>query len=256
MSTASKLMLSRAQLSAFLADPDAIRAFERLFAAGDRIEGINPLWFAPLGLAYPLIIEPLAAAPSGNVVYNTIPQGAGMYSIKIPVASLKASAGGPFTLTISTGVVGKTTVVVPIAKSTDTIDSGPLLFDVEVDAVGNLTSKGWTPLSGHNSDGSYVMFANGTLIQNVIKAAANITFGALGPLWVSSVIMTFPVPFAFIDYLMPLPSPIYAGANGLWSGQDAFSNATVSAVKYYIWSPTNVGTISVGLMGSAIGRWR
>lgn len=36
----SKLMLSRAQLEAFLGkkDPDAIRAFERLFAAGDLVE--------------------------------------------------------------------------------------------------------------------------------------------------------------------------------------------------------------------------
>jgi hypothetical protein len=44
MSVKSKLMLSRAQLAAFLSDPDAIKQFERVFTACDVVEDMPPLW--------------------------------------------------------------------------------------------------------------------------------------------------------------------------------------------------------------------
>jgi hypothetical protein len=41
MSTKSKLMLTRRQLAAFLADPDAIKAFERVLKASDSVEVVQ-----------------------------------------------------------------------------------------------------------------------------------------------------------------------------------------------------------------------
>ena len=55
-------------------------------------------------------------------------------------------------------------MVVPISASGDTITSGPLLFDVYVDADGNVSTKGWE-ISGSNTNGTYVESSGGSLRQ-------------------------------------------------------------------------------------------
>jgi len=70
----SKLMLSRAQLSAFLKDDDAIKAFERLFAVGARFE--DPQY---VDIDFPILIRttgpniPTLTTLNGNI---TAPQWA------------------------------------------------------------------------------------------------------------------------------------------------------------------------------------
>jgi hypothetical protein len=86
------------------------------------------------------IIRPLTGTVSANTVY-TIPEGEAVYTCIIPKEYLVASSGGPFTLTITTGVSGKENVVVPIASTAYTIKSPSLNFIVYVDSVGNVISE-------------------------------------------------------------------------------------------------------------------
>jgi hypothetical protein len=240
MSQKSKLSLSRQQLAAFLTDPDAIRAFERVFRACDSVEDIL------------LPIAPLSAALAADFSYSAIPNIPGIYPIKIPAAYLKASAGGPFILTLSTGVAGKDAVTIPIAKSTDTIDSGPLLFDVEVDSVGNLASKSWTPLSGHNTNGSWVKFADGTMMIYGLGIQATTSNGGpwtTQPFFSPATSFTFPVAFTTLTQINPTLNP---GSGTPWLGYISTANLTGFSIYLYGHAATDNGYIQY----FAIGRWK
>jgi hypothetical protein len=164
-------MLTRAQLAKFLSDPDAIRAMERIFKVGDAAED-------GIGLFTPL--APLTSVPAGDVVYNKLSTGPGMYTIKIPKANLVASVAAAHTLTISTGVAGKDTVVVPISPLGDVIDSGTLEFVVEVDEDGNVTQVGSWDIAGHNANGSYVKYDSGTMVVTHFDATLRATGIGIG----------------------------------------------------------------------------
>lgn len=104
------------------------------------------------------VIFPLKAQPSGNVTY-TIPNVPGILTLYIPARFLIPTAGGPFSLTITTG--SGSVVTVPIAASTDTIISGDLLFNVQIDDIGNVISNNWW-VSGSDSIGPYLKIPDGT----------------------------------------------------------------------------------------------
>jgi hypothetical protein len=88
------------------------------------------------------------------------------YTIIIPAATLVSASGGPYTLTIKTA--SGAVVYVPIIKNGDTLLSGPLQFDVYVDASGNVSSEYWE-VSGSNSLGTYVenSYGRGLLTETV-----------------------------------------------------------------------------------------
>jgi hypothetical protein len=239
MSQKSKLSLSRQQFAAFLADPNAIRAFERVFRACDSVEDIL------------LPLAPLSAALSADFSYSAIPNVPGIYPIKIPAAYLKASAGGPFTLTLSTGVIGKDSVLVPIAKSTDTIDSGPLLFDVEVDAVGNLTSKAWD-IDGHNSNGSWVKFADGTLRQRLFTSSSVAISTAYGSLFIGAISWTFPVTCFSSTPVVTLTA--YCASRAIWVGGHA-TGVSSTAVAQFL-TDVQAGTSTVYQEWTCEDRWK
>lgn len=104
------------------------------------------------------VIFPLKSQPSGNVTY-TIQNTPGIFTICIPARFLIASSGGPFSLTITTW--SGSIITVPIAASTDTIINGDLLFNVQIDDIGNLTSDDWW-VSGSDSVGPYLKIPDGT----------------------------------------------------------------------------------------------
>jgi hypothetical protein len=89
-------------------------------------------------------------------------KGNKLYKVSMSVAS---SSGGPFTVTFSTGLAGKQSVVVPVIASTSTLTSPKyMLFGLYVDAQGNVSSSEWE-VSASNSDGNYTMSYDGTMKQ-------------------------------------------------------------------------------------------
>lgn len=179
------------------------------------------------------VTQPLSSAISANTSY-TLPNAPGLVSIYIPVAYLKASSGGPFTLTLTTGVSGKTNVVVPISPSGDTISSGYLLFDVYVDSVGNVVSKAWD-IVGVNTNGQYSKFAGGAMqCDGKVRGAA----AGLNP---------YPLPavFANTDYVVT-GSVFPTGSYQFFTGYAS----SVSAINVYQVAGGN------GFDWVATGRWR
>jgi hypothetical protein len=71
------------------------------------------------------------------------------YTVNIPAATLVASSGGPYTITLTTGVSGKKTVAVPILITGSTALLNGLVFAVYVDAAGNVysTNQGEQPVA-------------------------------------------------------------------------------------------------------------
>ena len=169
----------------------------------------------PWRLVYDNTVVPLSAAISGNTTYNTIPNVQGLYTVWIPVAYLKASAGGPFTLTLSTGVAGKSSVTVPIAASGDTITSTDLLFDVYVDGAGNLSSKAWE-ISGSNANGSWIKFDDGTMECWYTSPTLRTTSTPYGNIWYASPIDVWSFPVTFVG--LPVTTPIIVTAAGITWG--------------------------------------
>lgn len=84
------------------------------------------------------VIYPLTAAISANTTY-TVAEGASCYTVIIPKAYLIAASGGPYTLTITTGVAATETVKIPISITGITPVRG-LQFNVFVDSSGNVMS--------------------------------------------------------------------------------------------------------------------
>lgn len=105
------------------------------------------------------------------------------YTIIINAATLVAASGGPYTLTITTGVSGKTSISLPILKNGDTITSGQLKFSVYVDSSGNVSSSTWqiqastTALSVTGSTGGTPSSYTISGLYTVSKSSFQITFG-------------------------------------------------------------------------------
>lgn len=88
-------------------------------------------------------IYPLTGTVSANTTY-TIPEGEKAYTVIIPKAYLVADSGGPYALTLTTGVSGKDNVIIPISRSTVTGINKSLQFNVYVDTAGNVTSESFS----------------------------------------------------------------------------------------------------------------
>jgi hypothetical protein len=115
-------------------------------------------------------------------------KGNKLYKVNFSVAS---GSGGPYTVTFSTGIASKQNVVIPVIASTSTLTSPKyMLFDLYVDAQGNVSSSAWE-VSGSNANGSWTQFDDGTM------ATRKTFFGVLSGVYVS-VSWTFPAPFTAI----------------------------------------------------------
>ena len=161
-----------------------------------------------------------------------------LYSILVPAATLKASAGGPFSVTLTTGVSGKSNIIIPISPSADTISSGNLLFDINIDSAGNISSKAWS-IAGSNSNGSYVKFADGTMECWMVPSGF-IPYNT----WT-----TYSLPAAFID-------TTYSGSMNLVGdvGSTGLFNLK-STTQFSAYNRSASGT-AVGGAFMFMGRWR
>jgi hypothetical protein len=152
------------------------------------------------------VINPLVAVASANTTY-TIATGERIQTCIIPKAYLLASTTASVLLTITTGVGGKETVVIPISGSGDTIDSPSLMFNIYIDSTGNVYSEAWD-VSGHNANGSYVKFTDGTMEQ----------WGSFGPAVVGQTIRGLPCAYTQFDTIQAsyIPTILYDGTHCIW----------------------------------------
>ena len=178
------------------------------------------------------ILQPLTSKISNNVLY-TVPKFSGLYTVYIPVVFLVASGTAPCTLTLTSGTGN--TVQVPIAPNTDTITSGDLLFDVLV-GVNGVTAKAWS-VDGSNSNGSYIKFADGTMICNMSDFVPYNSWTA------------YSYPAAFIN-------TIYHGNTSIAGdyGQAGIFNLATNT-QFTLYNHCEAG-VSISMSTTVIGRWK
>ena len=131
-----------------------------------------------------------------NLYYNSGTQN-GVKRYTVILASV-ASSGGPYTVTLTTGTGA--TVVVPIAASGGTVYSNPLVFMLYVDSSGNVIDGPWK-ISGGNTNGSYIMFDDGTM-ECWGEGASLLTCNA-GSNTSTTVAIIFPQNFASVPNVSP-----------------------------------------------------
>ena len=187
-------------------------------------------------------LQPLTSAISGNFTYSA-PSTSGFYSVYVPSAYLVAASGGPYTLTIQSGSTPGSTVKVPISAFGNTIASGNLLFDIYVDSNSNVTAKDFQ-VSGSNSNGSFVQFADRTMECRVkIDSAGTVTW-------------TFPVPFIDTSYVV-VPGTQELGVGNIVASvlENTGTPRTVSAIS--VFSRYYDGSFHVATINKlfAQGRW-
>lgn len=103
--------------------------------------------------------------------------------------------------------------------------------------------------SGENSNGSYIKFADGTLIQQGNTGIFSVPAGQAG-----TKAVTFPINFYDTDYYV---TQTEIGGGGYWSWVNVSTqNKTVSGFNCSCWSNTNASAASVGYSWIAIGRWK
>jgi hypothetical protein len=83
-----------------------------------------------------------------------------------------AASGGPYNLTISSGL-GGSSIIVPIIKAGDTLLSGNLFFNIYVDGSGNVTSDSFI-INASNANGIYEIFSDGTMICRTVGTGINV----------------------------------------------------------------------------------
>ena len=177
-----------------------------------------------------------------NLYYNSGTQN-GVKRYTVILASV-ASSGGPYTVTLTTGTGA--TVVVPIAASGDTVYSNPLVFMLYVDSSGNVIDGPWK-ISGGNTNGSYIMFDDGTM-----EEWGSFTSAAI------SEYRTFPMPFIANPTSVQFEAPYPNGASYLRQADLSSNGGTMLSptTMYVITASNGSGTSGVFYYWHAIGRWK
>lgn len=259
------LQLTRDQLNKFCqGDQDMIRKFEQAFLGIEQIptleDGVdnNTLAISTLSdLVRPItinLVEPLSAQIAANTTYTLTAGEAteGMKTIFIPSAFLVASAGGPFTLTISTGL--GTDSLVHISANGDTITSGDLMFDIHIDDSGNIATKSWE-ISGSNANGKYRKAHTGEMRQRGTTSVTTDT--AFAPSFYKAVAVTviLPCPFNTIDTINATTNAGGASVGSTYISQQGGAPApSVTQFAVGVWNSMNA--TAYGIYWTADGRWR
>ena len=222
------------------------------FAADDPNQTANPVLRlkSPWSFSAGAPMQPLNAAPSGNTTYNLPNVYPAQYQIYIPKAYMVAASGGPYTLTIQTPA-GGTTVIVPLSPTGDMISSGALLFDVYVDSSGNVASKQWQ-ISGSNSNGSWIKFADGTMeCWGATEQVTTTTAWGGGLYFSTPVVKSFPAAF------VGTPAMTANVANDVGNYHLSVDLIGVSPTGWngIIFSPY-LGGSTAAIFWMAIGRWK
>lgn len=110
------------------------------------------------------------------------------------------------TVTLTTGVSGKYSVIIPMIPNTDTLLSALLQFDIYVDATGNVSCDHFA-ISASNALGSYTLYADGSMRCEGAESVLLTT--SSGPastyLYYTNTTMTYPL--SFVSGNVPRISP-------------------------------------------------
>ena len=201
------------------------------------------------------VLQPITKVPSGNLVYqmptlnnNLVP---GLYPIYIPAKYLVSSGAG-YNLTLTTFQKNMSTVTIPISPSGDTLTSSNLLFNVFVDSIGNVTSNNWQ-ISGSNSNGSYVKFADGTMICDYYDGTnLRTTSSPTGTLFYAEVYQSFAASFKVGT--VPIVTPAYRSQGAILFGSADISGATNIGTYMFLMSVFITGSGYMGFI--AKGYWK
>lgn len=190
-------------------------------------------------------IQPIPGKVSSDVTY--IVNGLGVQTVLIKATSLKASSGGPYRLTITSGTGSD--VLVPIAASGDTILSGDLLFDIYIDSSGNVISKAWE-ISGSNTDGVYSKTSTGDMIQEGLYVTAMDGSGG-GTTGVKTV--NLPNAFVSTSYNVRITNRKATPLAAFWE----YHVPSLSSFTCSGWiRDAVVSSTAVAASWEAVGRWR
>ena len=199
------------------------------------------------------IINPLNAQINVDTTY-TIANSPAIYTVIIPKAYLLSSNASTQSLIITTGVANTETVIVPISPSSDTITSSSLMFNLYIDATGNVYSDAWT-ISGSNSNGSYVKSADGTQIcRYSYSAVMNLaTLGPVSLFYYQTHTWNFPASFKDTSY-------VFGGNIRTPDRTELFSpelaNKTVSSCIWFDLCLDALGNLTAYVDVWAIGPWK
>lgn len=109
--------------------------------------------------------------------------------------------------------------------------------------------------SGKNTYGSFSINYDGTLRQWGNTTGESVVFSAAGSVYTGRFASkSFPQPFISTDYVVT--ARIVSNSGGFWISEDASSQYTTSAFRFYAYVFNNAGTITLALSWEAIGKWR
>ena len=182
-----------------------------------------------------------------NLYYNSgTKNGVKPYTV---LCYANASSGGPYTVTLATGVGSSLVISVPASGST--LYGTPTMLCIYVDSNGNVCSVGSIVESGSNTNGSWIKFADGAM-----ECWGSTARTATSVLIVATIYRS---PAAVIAYPAAFIAVVYPQFNG---SDDSLSNTwpgstdteTVNGCNSYAWSSS--ATASTILRWHAIGRWK
>ena len=200
------------------------------------------------------VIEITGSITANRTITLQTPAATTYIGRKRYTVSLNPKAGGTTarTLTLTTGVSGKNTVIVPLIPSSDTLLSGILTFVIYVDADGNVSAEAFQ-IDGSNPNGSYIKFGDGTLICYKSRTPYTVAPNALGAVFSGLVNGNIPFPCSFVGDYPVIHASAYSDTSNSCCAEVVNSSLSVFT-QYFIWY-TNV-SVTFTLSWMAIGRWK
>ena len=188
------------------------------------------------------VIQPLAVQINTNTTY-TIPNITGNYCCYIPATYLVSSSSSSCVLSISTGTGSQ--VKIPIASNSNSPTGlSSLYLPFYVDTSGDCVASGTETSSGSNSNGNWIQYADGTMIQWQFIATPGISTNVSGTFY------SYPIPFASVTSTEGNAQPTVS-----WSNLDVYVYP-ISTTQWECYGvATNTQTL-INLNMIAIGKWR
>jgi hypothetical protein len=202
------------------------------------------------------IIKPLSAQVATTSTIYTLPLSdiESTAFVVIPSTYLTANlaTGVSALLTLTTGVASTETVIIPIQAKGNTLSSDSLMFNIYIDVIGNVYNEKFQ-ISGSNSNGSYIQYADGTMIEWGVTGSISTTTPANSPIYInSSGALPFPVTFVGTAPKMGVLGT-RTSANGIpWAGSISVPTLTTYQIELLSQDNTCVGYAT----WIAIGKWK
>ena len=161
-----------------------------------------------------------------------------------------AVGGGLYTVTLTTGLGASVVLTAPASPSPTS------MILIYVDTLGNVVAGGDIVSSGSNSNGSYIQFADGTMIQS-----GNAAYSFTAAPYSAICTVTFPISFITTSYQVSFTVITYSSSNETWAGASGAGGPSKATTKYTSYVTTfmiaNGNQTATGTFDwIAIGKWK